>query len=173
MHKQTYTIVAWIILTVGLLPTTAVAARCAWWQFWCEEPPPDSSVPDSRAQSPRGNKQPLPAPADLLMGDVHIQQYNDPYFNYQIVATIVNIGADPASGFSAGCTYKCPPGGTMISAGLDIVQGGYIAGNSSVTYKWPFRYMCAARPPTLNLMCTIQSAEVGTKTYSINDVALP
>jgi len=113
----------------------------------------------------------VPATADLSMGETHVERYNDQYLTYQIVATIVNDGAGTATGFSAGCTYKCPPGGAVTSAGLDIVQGGYLKGKSRFTYKTPFHYACAARPPTLNLMCTVRSAQ-GDATYSVN-VTLP
>jgi hypothetical protein len=113
-----------------------------------------------------------PLAADLLMGETHVEAYNDTYLTYQIVATIVNAGAGDASGFNAGCTYQCPAGDPTLSGGLDIVQGGSIAGNSRFAYESPFHYMCESRPPTLNLMCSISSAQGGTQTYSVN-VKLP
>ncbi len=121
-------------------------------------PPPASTQPAPPAP---------PQAADLLLGQTHIERYNDSVLSYQIVATIENAGAGEANGFNAGCTYTCPPGDSVAGGGLDIVQEGYIAGNSSHTYTSPFHLACSAHPPTLVLSCTIH-ANKNSGPYAVN-----
>lgn len=91
---------------------------------------------------------------DLQIVNICVEQYNQAGFTHQINATIRNNGAGEAKGFNAGCTSKCL-GGTIISAGLDIVQAGYILANQQFTYKSPFCFQCEPRPAFVNLDCTV------------------
>jgi len=109
--------------------------------------------------------------ADLALGEVRIEVNDDAYMDYLVVATIHNNGAGTANGLNAGCTYKCPPGETTISAGLDIVIGGEIEGKSRITYWSSFHYPCTGRPPRLDLVCTIESDQ-GTRSFPVS-VTLP
>jgi len=108
------------ILLVSCAPTFTPTTR---------PPPTQTAPPPSPSPTPQivPSPTPSPAPADLRLDEVYIEKNNDPYYNYRIVATIVNEGGT-ASGFYAGCAYKCPPGELTISAGIEIVQGGYIEG---------------------------------------------
>jgi hypothetical protein len=135
--------------------------------------PPEPTRPEpTRDEPPAPPPPPLPTEANLSLGEVRVEPYSDSFFTYQIVATIVNEGNSTASGFNAGCTYECPPGDTVLSAGLDIVQGGYIEGNSQFVYRSPFHYMCTSQSPSLNLTCTIESAQGSVRTY-YKTVTLP
>lgn len=164
MNKYICIMVSCIVFTAVFLGTTGCKPS--------QNPNPQPGVP----RAPDGKKQPPAEPAktptaDLLLGEVVIKPYSgDPshYLNYEIGATVENAGSGTASGFSVWCTYGCPPGEPTASAGIDIVQGGYIAGNSRFTYRSPFHYMCKARPPTLSLTCTVKSAEGERGPYAVN-----
>jgi hypothetical protein len=138
----------------------------------CSSPTP--ATPDHPPTNPPTNPpQPPPGKAELILGETHIDSFNDNYLSYQIVATIENTGNAEAKGFNAGCTYQCPAGDTYTSGGLDIVQSGSIGPNSSFTYKSPFHYMCTVSTPTIDLICTIEAPDSGTQTYSVTQLHLP
>lgn len=105
-------------------------------------PPPETSTPSAQA--------------DLQIVDVRVEKHDQPPFTHMLITRVRNNGAGVASGFNGGCTYRCA-GGTVTSAGMDIVLGGSIQGNSEFTYRQPFRFQCEAAPPTVNLECTIDS----------------
>lgn len=110
-----------------------------------------------------------PSAPKLDLGEVRLAKWSgDPSgsLNYEIIATIVNNGAGIASSFNAGATYKCPPGEPILSAGMDIVQAGYLPAGKSFTYRAPFHYQCLAHPPTLTLTVTIDTKDGQPKTYT-------
>jgi len=150
---------------LALLIAGLLVAACA---EETESPPP----PQLKEVLPLAPGAVQPSAANLILGSTHVEPFDEASQTYQIVATIENTGGSDASAFSAGCTYKCPPGGSITGGGLDIVQGGVIAGNSSYTYKSPFHLACESKPPTLGLTCSITSAQGGTQTYAVN-VTLP
>jgi len=140
----------------------------------CDNGPTSTPLPPepTRAAPPAPPPPPLPTEANLSLGEVRVEPYSDSFFTYEIVATIVNEGSGTASGFYAGCTYTCPPGDTPPSGGFDIVQGGYVEGNSQFVYRSPFHYMCTTQFPSLDLTCTIESAQGSVREY-YKTVALP
>lgn len=122
----------------------------------CPSPPPDNQPRTPPSPSPASNTTSTTKSSgqpDLQIVNVSVEQYNQAGLTHQIIATIKNNGAREAKGFNAGCTYKCPAG-TITSAGIDIVQAGYISGNKQFTYKSPFRFQCEPRPAFVNLECT-------------------
>jgi hypothetical protein len=118
------------------------------------------TIPENRPTtppSPSSQTKPtirLSGQPDLQIVNIRVEQYNQAGLTHQIIATIKNNGAEEAKGFNAGCTYKCP-GGTITSAGIDIVQAGYILANQQFTYQSPFRFQCEPRPAFVNLECTV------------------
>ena len=94
--------------------------------------------------------------ADLQIVDVRVEKGDQPGFTHVVVATVRNNGEGSASGFDGGCEWNCP-WGQPPSAGADIVQGGYIPGNSQFTYKQPLTVHCEGSPTTLYFVCTIDN----------------
>lgn len=157
--------ILFVVLVLGL--TSLMLASCDGGNPTPLPPPPPTFEPPPPTTAAPATT----APADLRLGETRVEpnkDANDTWNNYQIVATIVNEGAGDASGFNAGCTYQCLPGGPTISGGLDIVQAGFISAKSRFTYRNPFHYACIGHPPTLNLTCTIRLKEGSEKSYSVN-----
>ena len=149
----------------------------------CSTPPtyPPSEPPISISATPTlnvsisptsDNPQPT-GKAELELGEASIESFNNSYYSYQIDVRVANLGNAVATGFTVYGTYKCPPGETTISDGFVVVQGGYLAPNSSFTYTAPFHYGCMASPPTIDVVFTIESPGGGTQTYAPVQVSFP
>lgn len=85
--------------------------------------------------------------ADLTILRVKVEKAENS--THMLIVTVRNSG-ETAATFNAGCTYDCP-GGLVLKAGANVVQGGYIAANSERVYKAPFRIKCAGPPAFLSL----------------------
>ncbi|MBW7885364.1 MAG: hypothetical protein H3C34_22575 [Caldilineaceae bacterium] len=158
--------VALICLLAAALAVVGVGA--------CDGPEP-TPMPTPPEQPPPPQP-PAAAPADLLLTEIRVERNNDPGLNYRIVAGIMNIGMSDASGFSAGCVYRCPPGDTITSGGLDIVQGGYLAARKAMTYQSAFRYQCTVPSSSINLDCDVDSfndVSESNENNNIRQVSLP
>ena len=151
-----------ILKVLGLALAAILLAGCPPKTLPVTQPPPPTATPPPTAP---------PGEADLTLGDVRIEANDDAYMDYLIVATIHNNGAGTANGLNAGCAYTCPPGETTVWTELDIVVGGEMEGKSRVTYGSSFHYPCVARPPQLDLVCTIEFDQ-GRRSFPVR-VALP
>lgn len=115
-----------------------------------EEPEVNNGQADDRVPGVLQATQP-----DLQITNIRVEKSDLPGgFTHQIIATIKNNGSGVASDFNSGCIYQCP-GGTILRAGIDIVQAGYLEGNREFTYESPFRFQCDPTPVTVNLVCDI------------------
>lgn len=92
--------------------------------------------------------------ADLQIIDVRVEKWDQPGYAHQLVATVRNNGAGLASGFDGDCEWDCS-WGRITHAGANIVQAGYISGNSQHTYTQPLNVQCEGSPTTLYFVCTI------------------
>ena len=116
--------------------------------------------------APRPTYQPTPqliqnpsSQANLRIIDVRVEKdVQSGYHN--LIATVKNDGDGLANDFNAGCEWDCP-GGQITHAGADIVQGGYISGNSQFNYNQPFRVQCAGPPSVIYFVCKIDNKDAG------------
>ena len=87
--------------------------------------------------------------------------YPLPFLPRTLRATVVNTDAGLADGFGCDCSWACPAG-TVISDGVNLVQGGYIVGRSSAIYTRPMSPLdwgCAGPPAILNVHCEVDSTQ--------------
>ncbi|MCX2681868.1 hypothetical protein OOZ15_18075 [Galbibacter sp. EGI 63066] len=99
------------------------------------------------------NKPPVVEARDLKITNVKIIKLNDPidsWITHQIKVTIRNTGNAQAKGFSCGVNYKCP-GGTTISGGNTIVQGGVLGSNRQFEYLRKVHIHCEPIPAFLDM----------------------
>jgi hypothetical protein len=120
----------------------------------CSPPKPEEPQVDNGQADDQVPGVPQATQPDLQITNIRVERSDLPNFTHQIIATLKNNGSGVASGFNAGCTYQCP-GGTNLSAGLNIVQAGYLEGNQEFIYNTPFRFQCDPTPVTVNLVCDI------------------
>lgn len=98
------------------------------------------------------------AKADLMILNAKLEKAKnaDKWYTHVLIVNIRNNGESVAKGFNIGCTYNCP-GGLTNSGGADVVQGGFIAGNSEFTYRSAFHIYCEGPPAILDLKFEIDS----------------
>jgi len=125
----------------------------------CHTPsPPTTQSPETPTptRSTPAPDTPTPSPqANLRITDVRVDKSNQGN-DYRIVAVDVkNDGDGVASGFNIECSWKCPPGGTVISWGTSVEQAGYIGGHGQFTYRRDTRIGCIGPPAILNFECII------------------
>lgn len=102
----------------------------------------------------------------LFMGQSTFERVNQAPFTHRFAITIINSSPN-VTRFNASCEYQCPAG-TITKAGFDIVQGGYLKGNSEFTYTGMFRFQCRPVAPEIQLLCPIRYADgSSTGSYAI------
>lgn len=129
------------------------------------QPPKQNNPPSNNDNSGNNNNNSQPSgTADLTLSNVNItgvdSQTGRPYFRAE--GTVRNNGNADASGFEVSCTYSCP-GGTVTSSFFSLVQGGYVAANSSFNYTASVRISCDPLPAIIS--------DVSCQVDENNDVA--
>jgi hypothetical protein len=125
----------------------------------CQQPSqPTTQPPEPSSPTPStpGPSSPTPSPqVNLRITDVRVSKSNRGNEYRSIAVNVKNDGDEIARGFNVGCSWKCPPGGAILSSGADVIQGGYISGNGQATYQTDARVGCSGPPAILNFECMI------------------
>lgn len=120
-------------------------------------PGPGSTSPSQPAGKP-----------DLQIISASVSKRPQGGMTHELAVTVVNNGNALASGFNGGGTYTCP-GGTITSAGVSIVQGGYLLAGKQMVYKMPFRYQCQGSPALVTMNLTIDDGNAVAESNESNN----